>query len=295
MKERLYRFAKTGPSRREGAAPSPCYRIKGATEAEAHVYLYDEISFWGVSAEEFVTDLQSVQSETIHLHLNTPGGLVFDGMAVYNALLSHPARVVTHIEGIAASMGSVIALAGNEVRIAKTAFVMIHDPWSIVIGSAEDLLKEAEVLEKIGGTMVGVYSAKTQKSRDQVREIMTAETWWDADEALASGFADSVFNDPDEEREEARAALARFDLSVFSKTPQSLLNLADRARGRGTGDLPSKRDVEKVLRGSGFSRAQAQAFIARGYGGVPRDSERPETVEAEDLSRLIDRIQKSTR
>ena len=106
--------------------PKGTYRIEAKADAEATVYIYDEVSWWGVSAQQFAKDLAAIKAETIHLRLNSPGGAVFDGMAIYNALKAHQAKVVVHIDGLAASIASVIAMAGAEVRMAENAFLLVY-------------------------------------------------------------------------------------------------------------------------------------------------------------------------
>lgn len=268
-KTRYSRIAKAAKPEAPGRWFS--FRAQADIPGEMDLFIYDEISWWGVTADEFVRELAGVQADTINLHLNTPGGMVFDGMAIYNALKAHKARVVTHIDGLAASMGSIIALAGDEVRIAQTAFVMIHNPWSIVLGAAADMRQEADLLDKIGGSMAEVYAGKTGKSVDEIKAIMEAETWWTGAEAVAAGYADSVFN-ADEKTSEAAA---RFDLSIFANVPKRLMDLAHGAPDRRRdGEPPTKRETEQALRDAGFSRTQAKAILVDGYKALSlRDAE----------------------
>ena len=119
------------------------YRIENKTDKEPTIYIYDEISYWGISAEEIVQDIEAVDdSVTLHIRYNTPGGNIFDGFSIFNAVRRHKGKTISHIDGLAASISSVMALASDEVRIAENATFMIHRPWSIVIGMEEDFLKE---------------------------------------------------------------------------------------------------------------------------------------------------------
>jgi hypothetical protein len=120
---------------------------------------------------------------------------VFEGLAIANALREHSARVVTHIDGLAASIASIIALAGAEIRMSDNAFFMIHDPWTIVVGNASEIRKQADVLEKIGGSLLNEYVKRTGESKATVRDWMAAETWFDAQEALDAGFVDAIDGD----------------------------------------------------------------------------------------------------
>lgn len=132
------------------------------------------------------------EASEIRVRLNSPGGIVTEGHAIYNLLHQAKARVVIDIDGLAASAASVVAMAGDEIRIAENAFLMIHDPWSIAMGSAEDLRSEAAVLDKMAGAIAQTYAARTGQSVEQVTALMAAETWMTADEAVEQGFATSV-------------------------------------------------------------------------------------------------------
>jgi ATP-dependent Clp endopeptidase proteolytic subunit ClpP len=225
------------------------YRIKAQSEAEVDIYLYDEISMWGVEAEQFVRDLNGITAQTINLRINSPGGDVFDGAAIFNALERHPAKVITHIDGLAASMASVIALAGDEVRMAENAFFMIHHPWCLCVGNAEDMKKTAEILEKIGDAAVRTYVRKSGQSEKQIRAWMDEETWMTADEAKEAGFVSEIVTGP--------AVESKFDLSIYSKVPDAL-------KGKDPGEW-SERDFEGFLRDAGFSRKQAEAVVCDGF------------------------------
>lgn len=243
------------------------------SEGEAEILLYDEIGFFGISANEFVSSLKDIEAETIHLRINSPGGSVFDGTAIYNALKDHPAKIITHVDALAASMASIIALAGDEVLMAENAFFMIHDPWTLTIGNATQLRKDADLLDKITtSTIKTAYQAKTGKSEAEIAAWMTDETWFTAEEALANGFIDRI--------EKKTGVKAAFDLSVFSKTPKAL-KMSD--------EEITKRDLERALRDAGLSRENAKAVIAKGFEALsPRDAETEDLVTAaKDFLRLL--------
>ena len=215
------------------------YEIKAAADGEAaEVYIYAEIGedLWGdgssVSAREFVKDLNAISSPEIALHLNSPGGAVFDGQAIYTALKNHPARVTTYIDGLAASIASVIALAGDSVVMAENALFMIHEPHGWASGTAEAMRTYATLLEKSGAAMRGVYEARSALTEEEVAEAMKAETWYLAEEALEAGFVDDVADNI------PAAAIARFDPKAlgFKHVPPALL---ERLAPEGqTGDAP---------------------------------------------------------
>ena len=191
------------------------YKIEAKANV-ADVFIYDEISWFGISADDFVKDLNAVDASLIKVHLNTPGGNVFDGVAIHNALKQHKAKVETYIEGLAASIGSIIALAGETVYMAKNAFFMIHEPWIIAVGDSTDLRKTADVLDKIRGTLVQTYVDKTGKDEKQVDEWVKAETWFTAEEAKDAGFIDEII---DEEKEPEN----KYDLGIYDNAPDILM------------------------------------------------------------------------
>ncbi|MFW6089688.1 MAG: head maturation protease, ClpP-related [Gemmatimonadota bacterium] len=180
-----------------GAVPVMKVDIRAqAGEDEAEILIYDDIGEGlfrdGVTATGVIEELGTIQASTIHVRINSMGGQVFEGLAIFNALERHDARIVTHVDGIAASIASVIALAGDEVEMAKNALYMIHDPRGGVLGTATDMREMADILDKVAGSIAGVYARKTGASTDQVREWMQAETFFDADEAKDAGFVDTV-------------------------------------------------------------------------------------------------------
>jgi ATP-dependent Clp protease, protease subunit len=240
------------------------HRIE-AKEKEATVYIYDEISWFGVDAAVIVKDIAAIEADTIHLRINSPGGSVFDGMAIYNSLKQHKAKVVTHIDGLAASIASIIALAGDEIVAGEGAYMMIHSPWAVVIGDAEDLRKEADLLDQMTGTFAEIYQNKSGMKSDEVLDMMAAETWMTGAEALENHFIDRV-----ETSEKAQNKAILFDLSVFANTPDALL------------DDPglTERGLEKALRDAGCSRAQAKSILS---GGLPEDLRDAETPKDEPV------------
>lgn len=205
---------RNGP--RPGDAP---FTIRAGADNSVDVLLYDAIGGWdGILAKDFVPQLNAIKAATIHVRVNSPGGDVFEGITIANALKAHPANVVVHIDGLAASIASIIALAGDEVRMAENAFLMIHNPWTFAIGNAADFRKTADTLDTIAGALIDTYVKKTGAPRADVIAWMDEETWLNAEDALAEGFVDAV----DSADAEGEAIAARFDLSVFAKTPAEL-------------------------------------------------------------------------
>lgn len=235
---------------------------------EAEVFVYGDIGGWwgGVSAEEFAKEISALDVKTLNVRLNSPGGLVFEGVAIYNALARHSANVVVHVEGIAASIASVIAMAGDEIRIAEGSRFMIHDPWTIVMGSAADLRAEADVLEGLKSDLVDIYAARTEQSRDDLSDWMTVETWLSARDAVEKGFADSMTPAKKKEKKDAHARSAV--LRLFRNAPEDLVAAGDEA--------PPIREFEAFLRdGEGLSQTQAKRIAAAARATVQRDDARP--------------------
>lgn len=160
--------------------------------SETEISIFDEIGMYGVSAKQFITDLKSIPAtDRIVLKIHSPGGEVFDGNAIFNAL-QRRGNVEVQIEGLAASMATVISLAGMPVKMAANGFYMIHNPWGVAMGDAAELRDQAQLLDKIRSNMVGAYAAKSGQSAEQIQEWMDSETWFTAEEALAAGFVDEI-------------------------------------------------------------------------------------------------------
>lgn len=194
------------------------------------LYLYDEIGGWGASAAQFIAALAEFRGQRINLHIHSPGGSVFEGHAIFNALRNHPGGVTVYVDGIAASMASVIAMAGAPVKMASNAFLMIHNPWTQGTGDSEELRKQADVLDKLKESLVSIYVAKSGQPRETIAAAMDSETWLDAEEAVAFGLADEVF--------EGMAVAASIDFSRFSaKAPEGARAFAKEASTMDTPEI----------------------------------------------------------
>ena len=229
------------------------------------VLFYDEIGWWGITADDFARELATITTPEILLRVNSPGGEIFDGIAIYNALREHPAKVTTRVDALAASMASLVALAGDTVEMADNAFFMVHNPWSVVIGDSAAMRQEADLLDKLSGSLVSAYVARSGKPEDEVRGLMDAETWMSAAEAVDFGFADAV-RDADEDADEPASVAALFDLSVFANLPERLREAEDHE--------PTTRDLERALRDAGLSQIAAKQYISAGREAASqRDAE----------------------
>lgn len=175
--------------------PKSWFKVTAKTDATAEIDIYDEIGGWGVTAKDFIGELKKIDAKQIVVGINSPGGSVFDALAIYNALRAHDATVTTKVMGVAASAASVIAMAGERVVMPSNSFMMIHNPLTFAYGNADEMRDMADVLDKIAASLVGIYVARTGMSEDEVKALLDAETWLNADEALAKGFATEVIDD----------------------------------------------------------------------------------------------------
>jgi ATP-dependent protease ClpP protease subunit len=183
----------------------------------ADLWIYDEIGGWGITAADFVAQLNELNVSDITLHLNSPGGSVFDGIAITNALRDHPAQVTVKVDAIAASIASVIAQAGNVIIMGRNSTMMIHNASGLVMGEAADMRKMADMLDATTQNIASVYADRAGGSLESWLEMMAAETWYSAQEAVDAGLADEVAALPTEKK--AHAMAANFDLSIFNHAP----------------------------------------------------------------------------
>jgi len=198
------------------------YRITmNAAAKSADVYLYGVVGGYDWENDQmldgagFVSELNALDVDTINFRINSPGGSVVEGHAIHNALVRHQARVITHIDALAASMASVIAMAGDEVHMADNASLMIHDPWTVVMGDSDDLRKYADVLDMIGEQIIAGYQRHTDLGAVEIRAMMADETWMDAESALGHGFVTHI------DGAMQMAALVSQKIS-FQKMPESI-------------------------------------------------------------------------
>jgi ATP-dependent Clp protease protease subunit len=221
-------------------------RASGAQGSRTEVLIYDEIGAYGVTAKGFLAELGALPDDAaIDLRLNSPGGSVFDAVAIYNALKRHTGEITIWIDGIAASAASYIAMAGDTIVMPENAFLMIHDPSGLVMGTAEDMRSTAEALDKVKGSLIQGYAAKSGKSDDEIAILMAAETWFDAEDALDLGFIDRI-------AEPVKLA-ASFDVARFRNAPPEVVEAASEpddpaafeAQTEGVADTNTQPDPEQ--------------------------------------------------
>lgn len=203
---------------RENAQRPRNYRIENATGDEATIYIYDVIGmdFWtgeGVTAANFAQDLDGITAPKVNLRINSPGGDVFEARAIVAAMTRHPATFVAYVDGVAASAASVIAVNADQVEMAPGSFMMIHKAWTIAVGNYDDMTATANLLNQVDTSIANDYVAKSGATLDQVMDWMKAETWFDADQAVANGFADAVTG-------EAVKNCSKWNLSAYANAPK---------------------------------------------------------------------------
>lgn len=195
------------------------FRVENSAADEATIYLYDIIvsdPFWGgVAAIDFVKELAAIKAGTIHLRINSPGGDVFAAQAMAQAIREHPANIIAHVDGYAASAATYPALAADETVIAEGGFFMIHKAMTMAYGNSDEMLATADLLNKVDASLLALYASATGKDEQQIRDWMAAETWFSAADAVAQGFADRVAQAPAKKT----ANLATWNLSAYAHAP----------------------------------------------------------------------------
>ena len=167
------------------------FDIKAATGDSTDVFLYDFIGYFGFAASDLQVALAEIETPRIRLRINSGGGDFFEMVAISNLLRDHPAKVSTLVEGLAASAASYIAIAGAPLVMAEDAYLMIHNPWTIMGGDASELEAEAKLLRKMEGTLANAYARSSKLTKKLALEAMAEETWYTRDEAIEVGFAEA--------------------------------------------------------------------------------------------------------
>lgn len=169
---------------------TPCFRM--ADGETPKLYVYDIIGGWDLDAGEFVRAVHAIDAKSIDLHINSPGGFVYDAVAMFEALQNHSATVNVHIDGLAASAASFLAMAGDTRSIARGGRMMIHDAQGIGIGGPADMREYADLLDEVSNDISGYYAARAGGKPAAWRAAMSATTWYSAGEAVDAGLADRV-------------------------------------------------------------------------------------------------------
>lgn len=229
------------------------YEIKNQAKGPSMVMIYDDIGSSGITADAFVNDLKGISGD-LDVHINTSGGDVFQGIAIYNALSHRSGKVQVTVDALAASIGSVIAMAATpgDLVMAKNASMMIHEGHALAMGDAEDMAKMADTLNKASDNIASIYADRTGKPASYWREQMKNETWFSAQEAVAAGLADSILpgrpqNSIPEPEPQAISLFMPYEV-VNVKKPYGDVKYADPGYLDANGEQVSKSGKEGVAR-----------------------------------------------
>jgi ATP-dependent Clp protease protease subunit len=212
--------------------------VRSAGEIGANVItIYDVIGedFWsggGVTVNRIDAALRQIGKQDVEVHINSPGGDMFEGIAIYNRLLEHPGKVTVKVLGLAASAASIIAMAGETVLIGPASFLMIHDCWVVAVGNRHDFAETAAWLEPFDAAMAGVYAQRTGREVKEIARWMDAETWLNGQTAVERGFADGLLSASDLEEDQATSAKAR-DTNALRQVELNLCKTMTRSEARG--------------------------------------------------------------
>lgn len=246
------------------------FSIKAKADNTAEISIFDEIGMWGVTAKDFIAELKKITAKQITLSINSPGGSVFDALAMYNALRSTGAEITGRVMGIAASAASLILMAADKRVMPANSFLMVHNPIGGAYGNAEDMREIADILDKIGASLVSTYVARTGKTEDEVRALLAAETWMTAAEAVELGFADEV--------EEALKIAATFDTDRLPDNIKAVFKAQDGEAGEA-GEAGGK-PADEGAAGDGSEGGDTDANAA------PPADEKPKDTFAEQVAAL---------
>ena len=221
------------------------YKITNNTSEASDVYLFNDIGTFGITAQSFIDEIKEYDNQELNIHINSLGGEVFEGMAIYSVIQRRKSKTTVYVEGIAASIASVIALAADEVIMSENSLLMIHNAWGGTQGEAKDMRKQADILDKITNEIAEVYVKKTNLPYAQIIEMMTEETWLTAEEAVALGFVDSI--------SKPIKVAAKYDVSRFknitNKTVEKILSLTNKNKKEMTEELKTwfNSKVEEII------------------------------------------------
>lgn len=234
------------------------------------VTIHDEIGLWGVTAKDFIEAINSEPVDQINVSIHSPGGSLFDGLAMYNALASHSATVHTHVTGLAASAASIVLMAGDEITMPEDAWVMIHNAWMLAVGDADELRDMADLMDQWTESIVNIYQKQTDIDRADLVEMMSEETWMNGTDALEKGFVDSVTDAV------KVAALAPDFAKHFKDLPANLAG--QKTVSEIVNDIETPRDFENALRDAGCSQKLATALASKTKDAFPGEPDGAEIV-----------------
>jgi len=222
--------------------------------------------FWtggGVTSKRVAAALRAIGDQDVFVDLNSPGGDFFEGVAIYNALRSHPHKVTVRILGLAASAASVIAMAGDEIQIGKAGFLMVHNAWVVAIGNRHDLAEAAKTMEPFDDAMATVYAERAGVKKTKAAEWMDNETWFNGEQAVKEGLADGFL--PADQVSE------------------------DKTKAESAKAVNATRRVDALLAKSGIPRSERRTLLSEVKSGT-HDAAAPVTHDADDLRAAIQQL-----
>ncbi len=232
------------------------WNMTAKAAGELEILIFEEIgeSYWsgeGLSAKKFAEDLKAAgRVSRILLRVSSPGGNVMDGLAIYEALLNHGAKIVGRIEGLCASIAGVIICAASEIEIGASSLFMAHNPAALLVaGDSKEMRKMADTLDVVKSSMIRAYKRQTWKSESEISDLMDRETWYSGQEAVDAGFATRVVNSDDESDDEELAAAVRSPIFArFRRVPARVSQIAARYAGASGGDqYRRRRDRQRTI------------------------------------------------
>lgn len=238
------------------------YNIEGKASESPTVYIYGVVGAYDIGAKDFVKELSTIKAKEMTLRMHSPGGNVFEGMTIFNAIEEHPAKVKGQVDGMCGSICSVIAMACDTLTMAKGSMMMIHNASGPVHGNAKEMRKIAGVLDQVDGIQANAYCEKTGMAMPEILALMENETFMNAEKAKSLGFCDAIGTQ--------MAIRAEVDFSCLGSVPDEVKALFDEKEE----ETATERDKEQTLRDAGFSRSEAKAAIAAIKGSL-RDEESP--------------------
>lgn len=246
----------------------PYWSFKAAArEGEGELYIYGDITSWewdesDTSANSFKRDLDAQGDiHTLQLYINSPGGSVFEGVTIHNILKRHKARVVVHVDGLAASIASVIAMAGDEIHMPRNAMMMIHNPWTFTWGNAAELRKAADDLDRIGLSMKQTYLDRggDKLVEDKLTELLDAETWLSAQECFDYGLCDVVG-----EASQAAACISPELFAKYRNVPEGLAAKTAQPVAAGANDKKTQEYLQSIRETAAMEIQNINSYI----GGI---------------------------
>lgn len=194
------------------------YSVVAQAGKPVELSIYDDIGAWGVTAKEFVESLNAIDAPEILLSISSAGGSVFDALVMYNALRAHKAKVTVTVMGVAASAASLVAMAGDTIKMPANTFMMVHAPETIACGNADEMRETADLLDKICSSLTSIYCKRTGRPEEEINALLAEDTYMTAAEAVAGGFADEVIDEI--------AATAHFEADRLPEKVRAALCLA---------------------------------------------------------------------